>query len=307
MGITAFKSLITYGQRPPPGTGASGSENSDICPAILWGGTGIFDGRSGYNVTRLGGIGYYGSPVCAIDQVPSTISAVNIAASQQAVDGTALTLVSSTGAGITVLATALQVWPSGNTIPVGTLVIDGSPALVGFGTVLPSTGATRMSAYDPTTMLSRNIRIVTAGGSDAAAVYNIVGYDVYGYPMHETMTGPNATTGSGKKAFKFITSITPVGTIASTSTTVGTGDVIGLPILTTRYPYLSIFWNSALVTAATGFVAADATTPSATTGDVRGTYALQAASNNTLRLTVFINPAVANCNSIPGLWGLTQF
>ncbi len=305
MGITALKSLITFGQRPPIG---NSSENPDLCPLLAWGGVGYFDGRSGYNATRLGGLGWYGSPVCVIDQVPSTIVATNISASHQAVDGTPLTLVSTTGAGVTVLAAPLVVWPSGNTIPKGALALDGPPALTGFGVALPSTGSTRMSAYDPTTMLSRNVRIVTAGGSDASAVYNIVGYDVYGYPLHETMTGPNSTTGSGKKAFKFITSITPVGTIASTSTTVGTGDVIGLPILATRFQQIvSIFWNAAYVTAATGFVAADATAPSATTGDVRGTYALQAASNNTLRLTMFMLPAVANCNSNAGLFGLPQF
>ncbi len=260
----------------------------------------------GYNNTRQGAIGFSGaSYIPVMNAVPATLATNNIAASQTPVAGTALTLVSTTGAGVNVLATALLVFPAQVTIPAATLCLDTAPAVVAFGTPSISNGYTMVSLYDPSTMVARAVRIVSAG-NDTSATFAVVGYDVYGYAMSETITGANGTA-TGKKAFKFITSITPAGTLSGSAVTVGTTDVIGLPLRSDYVSDLSINMADAAITASTGYVAADTTTATATTGDVRGTYLLQTASDGSRRLRISITPPVGNIGSpVSGLFGVTQ-
>lgn len=295
--------LIVFGQRLP--LGSAGPTNPDLAPSLFWGGSGLFDPRGGYNLVRSGALGFLGTTgIAVVNAVPSTISAVNIAASQSPGAG-AITLVSATGAGVTVLAAALVVWPSGNTIPVGALALDGLPGLVAFGIPDPATGYMSVSLYDPTKALARNVRI-TSGGNDSGIVFTVNGYDIYGFPMTEAITGPNATLASGKKTFKFITSITHTGSVATT-VTIGTGDVFGFPLRSDFFSENEIFYNSAQITASTGYLAADSTSPATTTtGDVRGTYGVQTASDGTKRLAIFATPSVANIGSNTGLFGVTQ-
>lgn len=299
--------LIIYGDRNP--LGAGGSNNPDKAPSIFWGGAGIMDHRSGYNLTKYGVIGWYGPGIDmpVVDAVPSTISAVNIAASQSVTAGTAMTLVSTTGAGITVLATATTVWASGTVVPANALALDGPPGLLAFGLAQVSSGFTTVSLYDPSKSLARNIRITT-NADDTGGTYVVAGYDLYGYAMTETITGVSSAVASGKKAFKFVTSITPAGTINSTAVTVGTGDVFGFPIRIDTIGYIGIDYNASLVTANTGFTAAVTTAASSTTGDVRGTYALQTASNNTRRLQMFasLSPVNIQAGNTTAMFGVAQ-
>lgn len=311
-GITAFKQLLAYGTRAPIGTGAKGSENPSLAPSLFWGGIGLFDPRAGYNVTRAGALGWGGATPETVNFVPSTATVTAIAAAQVPVAATPLTLVSATGAGITVLAAAQQVWPSGNIIPAGALAIDGATALLSFGTPSPSTGATPFTFYDPRTMGARAVAIHSAG-DDTGATFLVSGWDIYGYPMTQLVTGVSTATVNTLKAFKYIGSITPQGTLSGSNVSVGQSDIFGFPLFTPTFPYANIFWNSANVTAATGFTAPD-TTATATnlTGDVRGTYALQAASNNTLRLQISNRlSAVALSNGaangpVAGMFGVQQ-
>lgn len=299
--------LIIYGDRNALGTGATGSNNADKAPSLVWGGTGLIDPRVGYNTTRYGAIGFSGvGDIPVVDAVPSTIADNNIAASQLPVSGTAMTMVSATGAGVTVLAAATVVWASGNTIAANSLALDGAPGLVTFGLANLSTGFTCVSLYDPTKALARNVR-VTTNGDDTGGFYTIAGGDLYGYPMTEKLTGVNNSIVSGKKAFKFVYSVTPSGTINSTLSKVGTGDVYGFPIRVDTIGYITLSWNASLVTANTGWLAAITTDPATnTTGDVRGTYAVQSASDNSKRLQAFVAVSVANIGTTTGLFGVTQ-
>lgn len=303
MAGTAFKGpLIVYGTRPPLGSG--GSENPALAPSLFWGGANMYDARAGYNQTKAGAIGFGGGESALINQVPSVISAVNIAASQTPV-AAALTLVSATGAGITVLAAATTVWASGNVIPAGALAIDGAPGLVSFGSNSEAGNYTYISMYDPTKSIARNVRI-TSGGNDSGITFTVAGYDLYGYPQTETITGANAGIAAGKKAFKFITSITPSAAVASTASA-GTGDVYGFPLLSSFWGDQSVIWNNGNIAANTGFTAADTTSPAtSTTGDVRGTYAVQSASDGTKRLMIYVNPSINNLAlGNAGLFGQT--
>lgn len=300
----------TVAQRNPGQFGAGSLVQPDSAPSLAYGGgIGLLDNRMAYNkfnnvapgtITGASVVGWYDTAV-VINAVPSTISAVNIAASQSPGAG-AITLVSSSGAGITVLATAFTAMPSMNTIPVGALAIDGNPGYQIFG------ARDRTGFYDHTKFLARNVRIVS-GGNDSGITFTVSGYDVYGYPMTETITGANAGTASGKKAFKWVTGVTHTGSVAGT-VTIGTGDVFGFPLRADSFGYVYIIWNNTAVTASTGFTAADTTSPAtATTGDVRGTYAVQSASDGTKRLEIGITLNVVALNQTPitnGIFGVTQ-
>jgi len=145
----------------------------------------------------------------------------------------------------------------------------------------------------------RNV-IVDAAGA-ATAVLTVTGTDVYGIPMSEAITLNGTTAVAGKKAFKTITSI--AASAAATDFFVGTGDVFGLPIRANNRNYVQTAWNSAFVTTGT-FAAADATTATTTTGDVRGTFAPADAADATKRLTLWV--FVLDDDTQTGLYGVTQ-
>jgi hypothetical protein len=165
-----------------------------------------------------------------------------------------------------------------------------------------------MAAWNPAWAVSRCI-VVTSNGNDGSGFYTINGYDIYGYPMSQKLTGVSSTTATTTKAFKYIASVVPSGTIASTTLTVGTVDVFGLPLRTDYAQYLQVYAGGPppLLVAAGSitFLGADITTPSSTTGDVRGTI-VGGASDGTKRLYVTWIPTVQNMNSTVGLLGQTQ-
>lgn len=100
------------------------------------------------------------------------------------------------------------------------------------------------------------------------AVLTFTGKDEYGNTIVESSA--SGTSHAGKKAFKTITSIVPSANI--TGATVGTGDVIGIPVFLPGTGYvIRELQDGATATAGT-IVAGVSTTPTATTGDVRGTY-----------------------------------
>jgi hypothetical protein len=192
--------------------------------------------------------------------------------------------------------------PSLLTIPAATLALDGPVGYQRFGirdfTVF----------YDQTTMLARCVRIVSAG-NDSGITFTVRGYDIYGYAMSATVTGANIGTATTLKAFKYVSSVTPSGNTAST-VTVGTTDIYGFGLRADQWGYVYIVWAGTTVTASTGFTAAVTTNPATSlTGDVRGTYATQSASNGTNRLEMEVLPNIVALNTTPitnGLFGVAQ-
>lgn len=175
----------------------------------------------------------------------------------------------------------------------------------GVTAVLGPDGVTRYTADVPRTVT------ITSGGNDSGITFLAKGYDDYGAPMSEAITGANIGTATGKKAFKSLVSVTPSGAAAGT-VTAGTSDVFGLPVAVVDAGYIAnVGWNNTLATNAGTFAAADGTTPATTTtGDVRGTFAQSgAASNGTRRLVMTI--ALSNLNigtgqTIVGVLGQPQ-
>ena len=283
----------------------------NAAPSADFLGSGIQDHRMAYNSrgsssVQPGIIAWYGAtdPVVA-NIVPSAIATANIAALAHVVSGTAMTLVSSTGAGITVLSTAAPaVFPLvGRTVSAG-VAIDGLPTLAVFG----SGGNFQTGYYNRSTCVGRGVSISGVSGG-AGGTFTVAGYDIYGYPMTQLVTvAAGANTVNTLKTFKVIVSVTPNFTDAH-NYSVGTADIYGFGILATYFGDVRINWDSAVVTANTGFVTADTTSPATTaTGDVRGTYAVQSASDGTRRLIMRVTPTLIGLvtNPTTGLFGQLQ-
>lgn len=297
MTVTALQGpVVAYGSDVP-------DYNPDLGPSLFWGGVGIMDPRFAWRPgSSRTAVGWLGSDMpMVIDAVPSAISATNIATAQVPVAGTALTLTAGTG-----ITSGVTLTNQLTGLNVTVLAIDTAMTPVNLATAVVG-HAGQIGMWDPTKAIARNVRI-TSVGNDSAATFSVRGYDLYGFPVWETITGANAGVASGVKAFKYIASIVPAGTLSGSNVTVGTGDVIGLPLVSTRFQDLQIYFNAALISATTGYTAAVTTNPAtAVTGDVRGTYALQTASDGTRRLQVKIQITPAKLASTAALYGVTQF
>jgi hypothetical protein len=130
--------------------------------------------------------------------------------------------------------------------------------------------------------------------STTARAVTVTGYDIYGQPMSEVITVTVAATPvSGKKAFFQIISASIAG--SATAVTVGTTDVLGIPVRVTDGGYLThVGWNNSFALDTGTLVVADQATATTTTGDVRGTFDPTTAADGIKRLVVGIAvPAIA--------------
>lgn len=282
------------------------SETSEVNPtqgpSMFRSGVGLIDWR-GYRLPSFGGdvgIPVYGwlgtDAIQVINAVPSALAANNLALAQIPVAGTPLTLTAGTGV---TGSSSVRNLDTGVTAT-GLLAIDSAMDVTYQG---PNQA---IALYDPAKSLARNLRF-TSVGNDSAATATVRGYDIYGKAMTETVTLANAGVAAGLKAWKYVTSVTPAGTLSGSNLSVGTGDVFGFPLRADFFGDVGIYWNNALITANTGFVAAVTTDPAtAITGDTRGTYAVQSASDAAKRLQIVVRPNAAKL-SLTGLFGIAQF
>lgn len=144
----------------------------------------------------------------------------------------------------------------------------------------------------------------------SSSTLTIVGYDRYGAPMSQAVTGPNATTVQSTKTFKSIKSITSSATVAQ-NIVAGLGTGIGLPYRLTDLGYVcNVMYNQTAITiSSTAVKVCDATSPATTsTTDVRG-YIVTGQTDNAKRLVVnYTLPALAagpNATRV-GAVGVTQ-
>ena len=176
--------------------------------------------------------------------------------------------------------------------------------------------------WSPMALAGRAVSVTAASGATYATA-TVNGYDIYGFPMSEAITISAGAAVAGKKAFKYIKSVVLSGGTADTTHaySVGTTAVIGLPVradsaaevvVNAANSQTAVSENTAF--AANGFLPADRTTPSATTGDVRGTIDVSNASGVNLTPSTGTNkyvfrqiPSAYNVQSTTGLFGLTQY
>ena len=130
------------------------------------------------------------------------------------------------------------------------------------------------------------------------AILTVTGTDEYGRVVRESSA--SGTTMAGKKAFKTVTGFTFNANV--TGATVGSGDVLGLPVAITGVARVFREIQDGAVATAGTVVTADLTVPAtATTGDVRGTYDPNAAADGA---KVFELMAMV---SDPSFKGVNQF
>jgi len=200
-----------------------------------------------------------------------------------------------------------------------------SGTLGGTGTITGYTNPTTyilsaVTATSATLTTSAGGAVVTTAGTPTGLTYTlgaapqtitVSGYDYYGQTMSEAITSSAAvsTAVNGKKAFFQITSITTSGA-TGTALTVGTTDILGLPVRVFNVAYIaSVKTNSTLAQDTGTFVAADTATATTTTGDVRGTYVPGTASdgiNRTVMGILLPGIAVGPNATRTGALGVTQ-
>ena len=199
------------------------------------------------------------------------------------------------------------------TLQAANIAASQTPAAAGALTLTAGTSVKSVVRTDGTTVLQldcpRAVSIfLTTGGT--ARAYTVAGYDYYGQPMSEVITTVAAATTAGKKAFYQITSVTGAGGGSVTAVTVGTTDVLGLPVRVTDGGYLChVGWNGSFSVDTGALAVAVTATATTTTGDVRGTFLPSTATNGIKRLVLGImlpGIAVGPNATRTGAFGVTQ-
>jgi hypothetical protein len=136
---------------------------------------------------------------------------------------------------------------------------------------------------------ARTVNVDSTDAGDTTQTVTVTGTDYWGQAQTETIALNGTTLVAGQKSFKTITAAA-VSALLTGNLTVGNEDVFGLPYRVTDAGYLlRTGWAGAVANDAGTFAAADTTSPAtATTNDVRGTYAPSSAANGTNRLVIAI-------------------
>jgi hypothetical protein len=133
-----------------------------------------------------------------------------------------------------------------------------------------------------------------------AAVLTVIGEDQFGKPMRESSA--SGTSFTGKKAFMKVTGITVSANV--TALTVGTGVVLGLPLFLAEALDVRLEKVAGAVPGTAGtLVAGDTAVATATTGDVRGTYAPNTAPNGTNTYDLLVVARSGNGAGVPQFAG----
>ncbi len=150
---------------------------------------------------------------------------------------------------------------------------DGTTPTDGAGPVVVKGGINYWELDVPRNLVST----VTHGSSVVAMTWTATGLDEFGNVLSETVTV--AATGTSQvdatlKAFKHVRSIALVAVADAEANTVnlGTGDVLGLPVFLPSLDHVVLELQDNVIATAGTMLGGVLTEPSATTGDVRGTY-----------------------------------
>ncbi len=150
--------------------------------------------------------GIFNTPMSLLDIIPAPVSTTSVAAAQTPAAAGYLTLVTANGIGINVITYS----------GISNVIQLDSP---------------------------RNIIVTGAAGAVSSNI-TVFGWDQYGIPLVEQITGPTgATTATGNKAFLYIQAVySSAGTTSNIS--VGVGNTFGLPYLITSQNYGGVpFWD----------------------------------------------------------------
>lgn len=201
---------------------------------------------------------------------------------------------SGRGMGPAVVVTPYIITPA----TLGTALLAALQTTAGAANLVLTAGAGVTQTTRGTTVVyqldvPRNLTL-TSAGNISAVTFTVTGFDVYGYPLTEVITGPNANTVQGNEAFSQIVSIATSGAVG-TNTSVGTGDKFGLPFkITNPGQLIHIGWASGATRDAATVVVGS----TSANADPRGTIAPSSASNGSRTLLVWLAPLVSQVNSL---------
>jgi len=232
--------------------------------------------------------------------------------------GSALASVATTGTGGQIsytsnasVFTGQRVTVSGTAGGTGSITGYSNPTTYILTAVTATTATLTTTAGAAVASVAGTISGLTFTLGAAPQTVTVSGFDYYGQAMSEAITSSAAvsTAVNGKKAFYLVSSITTSGA-TGTALTVGTTDILGLPVRVANVAYIaSVKSNNALAQDGGNFTAADTATATTTTGDVRGTYAPATASDGIVRTVMgVLLPAIAvgpNATRV-GALGVTQ-
>jgi hypothetical protein len=278
-------------------TGGVQQYNEDRGPSMSDLGSGMMDPRSFYAykpgawVTGTSTVGFSQYQTMGlfnnnaiVDYIPTATSSNGIVSNSQAVSGTNLTL-TATGAGV--ISTTITAPETG--APVSVIALDSTAAYVQFGQ------SGQVAMWNPAAGTGRCITIVLSSNLDGGS-YFVAGRDMYGFKMTEQIGTNSSNTITGRKAFKYISAISPSTTVTSTGVIIGYTDTYGFPAACNyvgQNAFISLSSNaftyntaSVILSSATVALASTAATQTSTTPDVRGTFTSSLASNGAVRLQI---------------------
>lgn len=147
-------------------------------------------------------------------------------------------------------------------------------------------------------------RMVLSGAGTPTVV--VFGYDFWGQPMSNTMTGNGTTAVNGTKAFKTVTRYTST-LVAATTLSIGFAGILGLP-----YKAIKVLTEELddVIVGTLGTLATPVLTDpqTATTGDPRGLYTPQSTLTGTARLKAhFLFSNDKNASGNGGFMGIRHF
>lgn len=232
--------------------------------------------------------------------------------------GSALASVATTGTGGQIsftsnanVYTGQYVTVSGTAGGTGSITGYSNPTTYILSAVTATTATLLTTASGAVASVAGTITGLTFTLGAAPQVVTVTGWDQYGQPMSEAITSSSAvsTAVSGKKAFYQVLSVSIAGA-TGTTVTVGTTQLLGIPVRVTSGVYLAhVGWSTGFAIDSGSLVAADTATATTTTGDVRGTFSPSTAPDGIKRLILgILLPAIAigpNATRI-GAFGVNQ-
>lgn len=265
-------------------TGQVTQYNEDRGPDVSDLGHGFMDPRPFYRYapgnTNESFYTFFGNQAI-VDYQPTALSTNGLVSNgSSGLGGTTLTL-TATGAAVT----SVSLNPPEGGAAVTVYCIDSSSVAVAYGQ------SGQVKAWNPRGGAGRTLTIYMSSNLDAGT-FTVAGRDVYGIKMTESFT-MGSTTVAGKKAFKYISSITASTTLTSTGFIIGYTDTYGFPA---AYTYTggnnTVFVstsntgaaNSIALSSGNSVLASTVATQTSTTPDVRGTYTSSIAATGNVRL-----------------------
>ena len=324
MSATAFSGpVVTFREDAlaslaTPPVGIPANQNPDAGPSLFHMGTALLDPRPQYTyfagdlanpmgfnsagvaINTAPVLGWLNATFQVSDYAPGTASTFSIGSGASITASTTIALTASSTANITVGATATNA--TTGAVVTGLWLIDTAPNNITYGT-------NTFGIWDPANPPIGRCLSLTSGAGDLSGVtFTVSGYDAYGYPITQAVTGPttSSTVYTGK-AFKWVSGVSSSAT-ASTAISVGVSDRYGLAFYASSIGYIYAFWNDKLVagsTTATTFTAG-VTATATTSSDVRGTINLGGmyAADGVKKLQMWQWVSPANL-STTGLFGVT--